>query len=111
VQLELRDSDFAGRYGGDEIVIGFVHTNVNDALVVVERIRERVCARAIRTRESLISVTGSFGLSVSTPGTRDMDALLDQADQALYAAKAAGRNCSRIYRKNDAQENGLNKAC
>lgn len=82
-----RETDHVARYGGEEFVIVMPHTNLAGGAVFAERVRQRV--------ERELPVTVSVG--VAAAGADDTaESLLDRADQALYAAKSAGRN--RVYR-------------
>lgn len=92
---ELRKSDHAARYGGDEFVMLFPHTDAFGAGRVVDRIRERLEAQLFTGRNRTFRVTGSFGIASYTPGMTPTE-LLQAADNALYGAKAAGRNCTHI---------------
>ena len=60
--------------------------------LVAERVRSRVAAEPVRTDEAPIPTTVSLGLAVSTTADVTADALIDAADDALYRAKAEGRN-------------------
>lgn len=87
----LRASDIAGRYGGEEFVGIFPNATPADAVALMEEIR--TCFEHIRHRagDREFSVTFSCGVS-SFPAQRSSAALIEAADQALYAAKAGGRN-------------------
>jgi diguanylate cyclase (GGDEF)-like protein len=93
----LRQSDLAFRIGGDEFIVVLPATEESGARTVVERIRQALAdiARASRPRGKTakqgLEVTFSAGIAASTPGIT-ADALLDQADRAMYQAKHAGRN-------------------
>jgi diguanylate cyclase (GGDEF)-like protein len=86
----LRVSDFAGRFGGEELLVLMPDTTAEGAVVLAERIRTTVGAIAVPgvTRE----ITVSIGIADLLQHGGDATGLLRQADQALYAAKAAGRN-------------------
>lgn len=86
----LRDSDLCIRYGGEEFLIV---TRDRDAAQLAERLRGRIAAHAIDIGgHRTVSVTASFGIAVQRDGERAWPDLIEVADQALYAAKAAGRN-------------------
>ncbi len=85
----LRAFDLLGRYGGEEFVILFPHTDLEGARVVAERLRAAVESTSVDG----LSVTVSVGLSELAPGTATLEELLGRADEALYRAKAGGRNC------------------
>jgi diguanylate cyclase (GGDEF)-like protein len=89
----LRPSDYAARYGGEEMIIILPKTDQKSALIVAERL----CKRLGKTRvfadmqKTLPHVTASFGLATLMEG-QDGIAVIAMADAALYRAKAAGRN-------------------
>jgi len=89
---ELRDLDLVGRWGGEEFVLVLPHTGSAGAVVTIERIREALSRRTVSTSDgALVPVTASFGVAELRPGMTAA-ALVQAADEALYAAKAAGRN-------------------
>jgi diguanylate cyclase (GGDEF)-like protein len=68
-------------------------TSLDEATLVAERIRCKVATTPIKINDNLISVTASMGVAVTdSVSEADIEALLRKADQALYKAKAAGRN-------------------
>jgi len=94
LKAALRPTDILCRYGGEEFCILLPGVDALRAAVVSERIRFRVEAQAgpgIRSIPGL-RVTSSFGLSSMEFGAPTLKSLIDEADQALYAAKQAGRN-------------------
>jgi diguanylate cyclase (GGDEF)-like protein len=83
------------RIGGEEFGVLLPATSRSAAYKLAERIREAVAACAIEHLQSQAAkvVTISIGLAVLEPGaTGDFEALFQEADEALYRAKAAGRN-------------------
>ncbi|MBN8482301.1 MAG: diguanylate cyclase, partial [Xanthomonadales bacterium] len=89
----LRGEDVLGRFGGEEFVIGLEGHSAEAAEAIGERLREEVEARLAGAGPGAIHVTVSVGLAVASQFARPtVDALLDAADRAMYAAKAAGRN-------------------
>lgn len=91
---ELRDHDVLARYGGEEFCIILPGVDLVTATQIAERLRAAIEAGAgqsIREPRGL-TITASFGVCALTPDVRDPDHLIDLADQALYAAKEAGRN-------------------
>jgi diguanylate cyclase (GGDEF)-like protein len=94
LKAALRPTDVLCRYGGEEFCILLPGVDALRAAVVAERIRFRVEAQAgpgIRSIPGL-RVTSSFGLTSLEFGAPNLKTLIDEADQALYAAKQAGRN-------------------
>jgi diguanylate cyclase (GGDEF)-like protein len=87
----LRPTDLVGRLGGEEFAVLLVNASQEGALLVAERLRSAFAAAAATVDGLPIHATASVGLSLLHPG-QDMSALLDLADQALYRAKATGRN-------------------
>lgn len=98
LRTEARETDLVARCGGDEFAICMPETAKHDAQAVAERIRARVEGNPVD-----VPGIGPWQLSVSVglatfPRDADSaDMLLASADQALYAAKAAGRNCVRAF--------------
>lgn len=98
---ELREYDVVGRFGGEEFVVVLPATSLDRALRVAERLRERVAALVVEApgrldedgRPAHVSrVTVSIGLASAPGQAQDLSGLLQYADAALYAAKAAGRD-------------------
>ena len=87
----LRSNDVLGRYGGEEFVIVFPETGLDEARVVAERLRGAIAERPVSTGDLSLPVTVSIGLATSSRG-QTPDSLLARADAALYAAKRGGRN-------------------
>ena len=97
----LRDTDIAGRYGGEEFGVILSNTDAQSARVFCERLRKQVAALEVEHEDLTINITVSLGISqadVSTPAYTDW---LEQADQALYASKQGGRNQTRIFQSSE----------
>ncbi len=99
---KLRSADQIGRYGGDEFVILLPQTSAQDALPLAERIHASVAEMRLDTDRGVLTLTISIGIAQSLHGTPQVEAdtveaLLHRADMALYAAKQAGKNCTKIY--------------
>lgn len=88
----IRAIDEAFRMGGEEILILLKETHLTEALVVLDRLRADLAATPVQLADGqVLRVTASFGAAEVTAGL-GVDALVDRADQALYAAKHGGRN-------------------
>mgnify|MGYP000545047144 FL=1 len=85
-----------GRMGGEEFASILRVTDMVEAASIAEGLRMTLALQTIRTGEDQITVTVSAGISLQPAADADLDRLLTAADRALYAAKAAGRNCSAI---------------
>ena len=89
----IRTTDLAARYGGDEFVMVLVHTGVEGALGVAEKVRAGVEGMGRRVGYPAGLVTVSIGVAEFAPGVGPAaEDVLVAADRALYRAKAAGRN-------------------
>ena len=89
MRKEMRGEDLACRYGGEEFAIVLPGVDLHEAVEVVERIRSSL-AQATRRGEAA-AFTCSFGIAHSTDAD-DFEDLVQRADQALFAAKDAGRD-------------------
>lgn len=88
---ELRASDIAARYGGDEFALVFPQITVHGAYTACERIRQAIVDHAWDALHPDIRITASIGIAGLLPGD-SFDTLFSSADRALYAVKRAGRN-------------------
>ena len=101
VSQELNDQiqkhDLVGRFGGEEFILILKHASLPKAHQIAERCRTTIEALVISNDEGQsIRVTASFGIAQSHHGLRPQQ-VLSQADKALYAAKASGRNQIKCY--------------
>lgn len=95
------------RYGGEEFAIILPGAGARRAVTIAEQLRTRIARQPIKLPGAgaavpSINVTASLGVALVDPmigsGYENPDAMISAADRALYAAKAAGRNCTRILR-------------
>lgn len=93
IRSSLRDTDIAGRIGGEEFAILLVQTTMEHGLEVAERLRHSIesCLIALEDNQS-IPLTISIGIAGPVYPHETLATLLQHADQALYAAKRQGRN-------------------
>src|SRR5580658_1416589 len=98
MKSEMRNYDAVGRYGGEEFLVVLPGCDGDGAVAQAERIRKVVEAELVRAQGSDFRVTCSLGIAwrkLAAP--EDADALIREADLALYHAKANGRNCVETY--------------
>jgi diguanylate cyclase (GGDEF)-like protein/PAS domain S-box-containing protein len=88
----FREVDVVARIGGEEFAVLLPSTDLARAAVVAERLRAAVAAQSAIIDGVAVRFTVSAGVAASSDGSGGVDLLLKQADQALYAAKRAGRN-------------------
>ena len=99
--LSIRSYDFVGRYGGEEFLLVLNNCNPQSVEARAEELRKVVNSRPIQTAIGAVPVSMSLGVLLSSDwGIRPLEELLYEVDAALYAAKAAGRNCVRMARPN-----------
>lgn len=95
----LRGGDVLARFGGEEFIILLPHTDPLGALDLADRLRTRVAALDFDWLGHAVRVQVSVGVASLRDEHALLDQLLHEADQALQAAKAAGRNCVRALDK------------
>ncbi len=110
VRSGIRGQDLSGRFGGEEFVVALPDTDADRAVLVAERLRERVAGLRIPSRrddptaERIAGLTVSIGVAMYPDHADTLDALLRAADRALYAAKATGRNRVELAYHPDVEE-------
>lgn len=88
----VRRSDVLARVGGEEFGVLLPDTDAPGIRQAAERLRLAVCGRPLDRPEGPLEVTVSVGASMRLSGESDAEAMLRRADQALYRAKAEGRD-------------------
>ncbi len=84
----VRVIDFVARYGGEEFVVLLPNTDAKGAMILADRLREKIANAPWEQRD----VTASFGVATLTEQIKEASELTGQADRALYASKENGRN-------------------
>lgn len=92
IKDNIRQIDFMGRYGGEELSIVLTETEAGSARLAAERIRQAVESKIIRAYDEDLKVTVSVGVSVYPQDAASVQELIESADDALYRAKQEGRN-------------------
>jgi diguanylate cyclase (GGDEF)-like protein len=95
LQSTVRESDFVGRYGGEEFIMLLPDADRETTLQVAERVRTAIAD--INVLEGDSAVTASFGVAVFPENAPDAARLVRNADRALYRAKANGRNRVEMF--------------
>jgi diguanylate cyclase (GGDEF)-like protein len=94
LKTQKRAGDIAGRLGGDEFAVLLPEVDGDSAVLAAERLRRSIVAQVLEDGQL---VTATFGVAVFPADGRTPGALLRAADQALYLAKAAGRNRTCVF--------------
>jgi diguanylate cyclase (GGDEF)-like protein/PAS domain S-box-containing protein len=92
VHGEVRSADIIGRHGGEEFLVLLADTDEATAVVVADRIRERLVATPLAYEKQMLDLSVSIGVAQLGIAAHDMASLIRAADGALYRAKADGRN-------------------
>mgnify|MGYP002776789664 FL=1 len=91
LRQNLRATDLAGRYGGDEFCVILPDMPLNRATEVMDALRDRFNSLAY-AQDPTLRASLSIGLAPYRPAHGDATSWLNDADQALYEAKSSGRN-------------------
>jgi len=96
----VREYDILARYGGEEFALVLPETDLEEACIVAEKIRREISSHTFKSGLEVYSITASFGVATMQPAVEKMkkDALISNADEALYTAKKKGRNRVEAYR-------------
>ena len=98
IKKSLRQGDVAGRYGGDEFIILVSGVTPDICLKIAERIRQAISQEPVLSEKGGVSVTASLGLAcLDLAHPVALAALIGHADQAMYQAKAQGRNQVQVW--------------
>ncbi len=94
---QTRPYDCSGRYGGEEFLIILCNCSLKNGIKRANMIREAIARTTVEWNGKTLDVTASFGVALHVPG-KTIEAVLDEADRALYRAKQTGRNrvCSPL---------------
>jgi diguanylate cyclase len=95
VGTTLRQPDLLARFGGAELAVFLPNTDPLGALDAAERIRQQVASAPYTWNQTHVVATVSIGVSTVHQGQLSVDTMVHEAEQALEAAKEAGRNCVR----------------
>jgi diguanylate cyclase (GGDEF)-like protein len=92
IKNSLRREDFFARFGGEEFVVLLPSTDTKSAICVANRIRHLIATSSLVVQAKSIAITVSIGIATYSFADRDIDGLLERADEALLTAKNQGRN-------------------
>lgn len=94
LSANVRKMDIVGRWGGEEFILLFPDTEIDQVIEVTERIRHNIEQLPFKNKlnNQSFSTTVSFGVSHGNLANTDIESLIENADNALYQAKKAGRN-------------------
>jgi diguanylate cyclase (GGDEF)-like protein len=93
----VRAQDTFGRFGGEEFALLLPCTPLEDAMLVAEKIRNTIGDKPVDVQGVDVPVTASVGGASARPGVPAYEALINEADAALYSAKRQGRNRSVAF--------------
>lgn len=94
----LRKTDVLGRIGGEEFLIVLENTNLQEAEIVAEKIKNSIGNLSIKTEKNIIKITISLGVSQHIK--EDMKELIANADKSLYVSKNTGKNKVTLFKDN-----------
>lgn len=89
----MRQYDAVGRYGGEEFLVVLPQVDLEQAVLQAERMRHKLHSSSMMVDGAELRVSASFGVTASDGSERNADVFVRVADEALYRAKASGRNC------------------
>ena len=96
ISMASRSYDFIGRYGGEEFIIGLPETNMEQSLLIAERMRQNIEEMQLTVPDNPqveFRITASFGIAPCLIDSfEEIDSVIKLADDALFRAKTEGRN-------------------
>jgi len=92
VQNQVRTTDRVARFGGEEFVVLLREIDQETAVLLADRIRSSIESATVRHGDTVIRLTVSVGLALFDESDRDVQDVIERADQGLYVAKKTGRN-------------------
>ncbi len=93
----LRESDIAGRYGGEEFAVTLLDTNIEGAKVFAERLRIQIENSSVMFQEEQIAMTVSIGIAAYNDAFASHEQWIAAADRSLYISKDTGRNKVTVH--------------
>lgn len=106
IRTGISQYDFAARYGGEEFVVIWPGSGIGQAERLAQELRSAIGGRPVSTQAGELSVTASLGLASYPADAQDKGKLIQAADQALYAAKRAGRDRMVLFRSIEPRPGG-----
>ncbi|RXJ66507.1 hypothetical protein CRV08_12885 [Halarcobacter ebronensis] len=92
LKRHLRDNDIPVRWGGEEFIILLRDTNIDESIIVLNRVREICEKMEINTPQGILKVSVSIGVTLIDDFSNPIDLYMKKADMGLYKAKRMGRN-------------------
>lgn len=93
-----RETDFVGRYGGEEIVVILPETDLQTSISIADDIRKIIAQEPVEFENKIIKVTASIGISNLRDEHNNYPSIFAEADEALYSAKELGRNRVEFFK-------------
>jgi diguanylate cyclase (GGDEF)-like protein len=106
----MRDKDLVGRFGGDEFTLLAYHANYKSAQEIADSFMKLMRDFVFYEAGDMLKIHFSIGVTIIEEGNLSSQDYLKEADSAVHEAKAHGRNCYRIYQRDNAivsQESGI----
>ncbi len=97
IRRELRETDVAARYGGDEFILLLPETSAQGACELSERIRRSVADKGMEVRGLRIATSVSIGIAAFPEHGTDLRSIMNKSDQAMYLSKKTGRNRVMVF--------------
>jgi diguanylate cyclase (GGDEF)-like protein len=101
VSQSIRTTDKAARFGGEEFVVLLREIDSDTAVMLADRMRTSIEAAAVQYGEAKIPITVSIGVALFADTDRDVQDVIERADQGLYVAKKTGRNRTSLVAVQD----------
>lgn len=107
IRSNLRTSDIAARFGGDEFVVLLTEADAESAVIAAERIRKTIETSPLNVPGGTVTVTVSVGIAAFPGHGATVQELVNRADNAMYASKKTGKNKTSVYAAAQSPASGL----